>query len=211
MKLDTIRNEYKLASLCTDDVDDNPIIQFEKWLSEAVESGTHQPTAMSLATMGTDGFPQSRIVLLKFVDENGFVFFTNYNSRKGRSIEKNPAVGLHFFWPELERQVRISGFAHKTGSETAEKYFHSRPTVSQISAWVSEQSKVVPSRKYLDERFVYFSKKFENKQVPLPDFWGGYRVYPVKMEFWQGRENRLHDRILYKKEKEGWKIMRLAP
>lgn len=211
MKLDTIRNEYKLSELTKKNVDSNPFRQFENWLKVALDSEEKEPTAMSLSTIGTDGFPHSRIVLLKFFNENGFVFFTNYSSEKGKSIEKNPAVGLHFFWPLLERQIRISGKAEKTSQKISEKYFAERPLESQIAAWASEQSKEISSREYLEKRFVAYRKVFENNAPGLPSFWGGYNVVPQKFEFWQGRASRLHDRILYEKNEETWSIKRLAP
>lgn len=211
MKIDSLRNEYLFAGLTRKNMDQNPFKQFEKWLNEAVNSDEKEPTAMALSTIGADGFPQSRIVLLKLFDENGFVFFTNYSSEKGKSIEKNPVVSLHFFWPFLERQVRISGVAEKTSKEISLKYFQSRPEESQVAAWASEQSTEIPSRDYLEQQFRKFSSKFENESVPLPPFWGGYRVNPQKIEFWQGRANRLNDRILYERNGELWTIKRLAP
>lgn len=211
MRIDAIRNEYTFSGLTRQNVDKNPFVQFEKWIKEAVGSNEKEPTAMALSTIGTDGFPQSRIVLLKYFDENGFVFFTNYSSEKGKSIEKNPGVCLHFFWPELERQVRISGFAEKTSREISEKYFRSRPVESQIGAWASEQSIEIPSREYLEQRFREYRIKFEKQPPALPSFWGGYNVAPRKFEFWQGRENRLHDRILYEKTSGKWELKRLAP
>lgn len=211
MKIDSLRNEYLFAGLTRKNMDQNPFKQFEKWLNEAVNSDEKEPTAMALSTIGADGFPQSRIVLLKLFDENGFVFFTNYSSEKGKSIEKNPAVSLHFFWPFLERQVRITGVAEKTSKEISLKYFQSRPEESQVAAWASEQSTEIPSRDYLEQQFRKFSSKFENESVPLPPFWGGYRVNPQKIEFWQGRANRLNDRILYERNGELWTIKRLAP
>jgi len=211
MKIDSLRNEYLFSGLTRKNMDQNPFKQFEKWLNEAVNSDEKEPTAMALSTIGADGFPQSRIVLLKLFDENGFVFFTNYSSEKGKSIEKNPAVSLHFFWPFLERQVRISGVAEKTSKEISLKYFQSRPEESQVAAWASEQSTEIPSRDYLEQQFRKFSSKFENESVPLPPFWGGYRVNPQKIEFWQGRANRLNDRILYERNGELWTIKRLAP
>ncbi|MBW6535867.1 MAG: pyridoxamine 5'-phosphate oxidase [Mariniphaga sp.] len=211
MKLDTIRNEYNLSALTKKNVDTNPFRQFENWLKAALYSKEKEPTAMSLSTIGTDGFPDSRIVLLKFFNENGFVFFTNYSSEKGKSIEKNPAVSLHFFWPSLERQIRISGKAEKTNHGISEKYFIERPFDSQIAAWASEQSKEIPSREFLEKRFEEYKKTFENNTPKLPPFWGGYNVVPQKFEFWQGRVNRLHDRILYEKNEKIWTIKRLAP
>jgi pyridoxamine 5'-phosphate oxidase len=210
MDIDTLRKDYKRSVLSRKSVEINPIKQFETWLNEAVKSKVPEPTAMSLSTINADGFPQSRIVLLKFLDENGFVFFTNYKSQKGTALENNRATTLLFFWPELERQVRVEGFAEKTSHDFSEKYFYSRPPESRIGAWTSEQSREIPNRKFLEERFESFKEKF-GYAPPLPDFWGGYRVAPVNIEFWQGRENRLHDRILYEKENENWSIKRLAP
>ena len=211
MRLDTIRNEYNFSGLTKKNVDANPFQQFGNWMKVALNSEEKEPTAMALSTIGTDGYPHSRIVLLKFFNENGFVFFTNYSSEKGKSIEKNPAVGLHFFWPFLERQIHISGKAEKTSHEISEKYFTERPLESRIAAWASEQSKEIPSRGYLENRFEEYQKTFENNAPNLPSFWGGYNVVPHKFEFWQGRTNRLHDRILYEKEGEAWLIKRLAP
>ncbi len=210
MNINTLRKEYKRSALSVQTVGKNPLQQFETWLDEAIKSEIMDPTAMTVSTIDENGFPQSRIVLLKYLDESGFVFFTNYKSQKGRSIEKNSSVSLLFFWPELERQVRIDGFAAKTSQELSEKYFHSRPPESRIGAWASEQSSKIPNRKHLEERFESFKKKF-GFAPPLPDFWGGFSVNPIKIEFWQGRENRLHDRILYEKEGENWTIIRLAP
>jgi pyridoxamine 5'-phosphate oxidase len=211
MGLGSVRREYKYSGLTRSNVDKNPFKQFKKWLNEALQSTVKEPTAMALNTFGQDGFPESRIVLLKFFDENGFVFFTNYNSAKGKSIENKPEVGLHFFWTELERQVRISGFAEKTSSDVSDNYFHSRPLASQIGAIISAQSDEIPSRDYLEQRFEELSLELNGNVPERPKYWGGYVIKPVKIEFWQGRENRLHDRILYKKEDEKWVIKRLAP
>ena len=211
MDISSLRNEYKHSALSMHSVHKNPVQQFESWLDDAIDSEIQEPTAMAVSTVGKSGFPQSRIVLLKYLDNNGFVFFTNFESQKGKALEANPSTGLLFFWPELKRQVRIEGYANKTSREFAEKYFRSRPVNSQIGAWASEQSKTIPSRSYLEDRFSEFSLKYKNQTPPLPDFWGGYRVKPIRIEFWQGRENRLHDRILYKKIEDDWKIQRLAP
>ncbi len=211
MKIDSIRNEYILSGLTRKNVKKNPFKQFDLWLNDAIESGEKEPTAMSLATVGTDGFPHSRIVLLKLFDENGFIFFTNYDSEKGKAIARNNLVGLHFFWSLLERQVHISGFAERTSSEISENYFNSRPLESRIGAWASEQSMEIPSRLYLENRFDEYCRKFQNQEPALPPFWGGYRVIPQKIEFWQGRPKRLHDRILYEKTNDHWNIKRLAP
>ena len=210
MNIKFLRKEYKKAVITTDSVKITPFSQFELWLNEAIESHLPEPTAMGLSTISGQGFPQSRIVLLKFFDEEGFVFFSNFNSQKGISLDNNPSVSLLFFWPELERQIRIEGYAEKVDQSFSEDYFHSRPPESRIGAWASEQSSIIPSRSYLEKRFSDFQKKFGNNP-PLPDFWGGYRVKPVHFEFWQGRENRLHDRICYAKDKENWIIKRLAP
>ena len=211
MKLDSIRTEYKYAGLSEINIAQNPFSQFEIWMNEALKARVNEPTAMSVATLGIDGFPDSRIVLLKDFDENGFTFFTNYTSNKGKSIAKNPVVGLHFFWPELERQIRISGFAEKTSDSISDKYFYSRPVLSQIAAIVSTQSSKIASREYLDYQFKTFKETYNSENIKRPENWGGYLVKPVKFEFWQGRESRLHDRILYEKDNGNWLISRLAP
>lgn len=211
MKIDSVRREYLFSGLSKQHVEKNPVNQFRKWLNDAINLKTFDPTAMSVSTIGTDGFPQNRIVLLKFFDEQGFVFFTNYESEKGQSIQQNPRVGLHFYWPELERQMRISGFAEKTSGEVSDNYFYSRPPDSQIGAVVSDQSREIPSRKFLEDRFKNFQKQLKEQPPERPENWGGYLVKPVKMEFWQGRKNRLHDRIVYEKQNGTWLIKRLAP
>jgi pyridoxamine 5'-phosphate oxidase len=211
MNIDTLRDEYKFAQLDEKDAAKDPLKQFEIWFEEALTAELPHPTAMTLSSVGANGFPESRVVLLKYFSEDGFIFFTNYSSDKGKSLEKNAAVGLHFFWPELERQIRITGYAEKTSIKISETYFDKRPQQSQIAAWASEQSKVIPSRKYLQERYKKYQGKFANQKIPRPDFWGGYTVKPLKMEFWQGRENRLHDRILYEKQNGNWMFKRLAP
>jgi pyridoxamine 5'-phosphate oxidase len=211
MELDSLRDEYTYSGINREGVEKNPVNQFETWMEEAFHAEIKYPTAMSLSTIGTDGFPRSRIVLLKYFDETGFVFFTNYESEKGMSLELNNAAGLHFFWPELERQVIISGYCARTERSLSEKYFSTRPVESRISAWASPQSKEVPSREFLENLFSEYQKKFENNNIPTPPFWGGYRVVPNKFEFWQGRVNRLHDRIMYVKKNNIWIIKRLAP
>ena len=211
MKLHSIRTEYKYAELTKSSIDKNPLKQFEHWLNDALNAKVNEPTAMSVATFGDDGFPDSRIVLLKDVNENGMTFFTNYSSNKGNSIAKNPAIGLHFFWPELERQIRISGFATKTTDEVSDRYFYSRPVLSQIAAVISNQSSKIPSREFLLEKFESLKNNPASEIIKRPKNWGGFLVTPVKFEFWQGRESRLHDRILYEKENNNWLISRLAP
>jgi pyridoxamine 5'-phosphate oxidase len=211
MKLHSIRTEYKFAALTEESISKSPFNQFEHWMNDALNARIHEPTAMSVSTLGTDGFPDSRIVLLKDFSENGFTFFTNYNSKKGKSIAENPAVGLHFFWPVLERQIRISGFAEKSSDEVSDQYFYSRPVLSQIAAVVSNQSSKIDSRETLQNQFEKEKEKSSNATIKRPENWGGFLVKPVKFEFWQGRENRLHDRILFEKDNENWIISRLAP
>jgi pyridoxamine 5'-phosphate oxidase len=211
MKLHSIRTEYKFAELTETSIDKDPLKQFERWLNDAFTAKVNEPTAMSVATFGADGFPDSRIVLLKEFGESGFTFFTNYNSNKGNSIINNPAVGLHFFWPELERQIRISGFAEKTSDEISDGYFCSRPISSQIAAVASNQSSKIPSREFLQNRFETVKEETAGELMKRPENWGGFLVLPVKFEFWQGRESRLHDRILYEKVDDNWVISRLAP
>jgi len=211
MKLDSIRRDYKLASLTKKDIKPDPIEFFSHWMNEVITAGLRDATSMALSTVGTDGFPQSRIVLLKDFNQEGFTFFTNYLSEKGTSIAQNPKVSLHFFWSELERQIRITGIAEKTSEQVSEKYFHSRPLDSQVAAAVSNQSSEVPSRSYLEEKFSELKNQLNGSDPERPENWGGYLVFPVKFEFWQGRENRLHDRIVYEKLDDNWTIKRLAP
>lgn len=211
MKLDSIRREYKFAELTSKSIDKNPFKQFATWLSDALNAKVNEATAMSAITIGVDGFPQSRIVLLKGYSEEGFTFFTDYKSEKGKAIIENPKVGIHFFWPELERQVRISGYAEKTSDKISDGYFHSRPITSQIAAIVSSQSEEIPNREFLENRFFDLQDELHGKTPKRPESWGGYLVKPVKIEFWQGRESRLHDRILYNKTDKIWTLTRLAP
>lgn len=211
MNIDKIRKEYTLHALDDSNLDSDPVSFFSKWLGDAIEINVSEPTAMTVSTIGTDGYPQSRIVLLKSFSAEGFSFFTNYLSQKGRSLEKNNRASLLFFWPELQRQVRITGNVSKVSQNISEEYFSTRPRGSQIGAWASEQSMVVPSREYLESKFRDFEIKFKGKEVPVPQNWGGYILKPVRIEFWQGRESRLHDRIVYDLGQSGWQISRLAP
>jgi pyridoxamine 5'-phosphate oxidase len=207
-----IRKDYQLETLQENEVADDPIKQFSCWWDEAFKSEIDEVNAMTLATADLDGMPSARIVLLKAFDEKGFVFFTNYNSRKGVELAQNNRTCLVFFWKELERQVRISGFAEKISTEENIAYFNSRPDGSKIGAWASPQSLVVAGKAWLKETFDYYMERFKHGEIPKPPHWGGYRVTPVKIEFWQGRPNRLHDRIQYAKQPDGtWKIERLAP
>ncbi|MGZ4157390.1 MAG: pyridoxamine 5'-phosphate oxidase, partial [Bacteroidia bacterium] len=185
--------------------------QFEKWFKEAVDSKVHEPNAMTVATATIDGKPSARILLLRNFSEKGFVFYTNYTSRKGEEILENPNCALLFFWPELERQVRIEGVLKKQTAEESDKYFNTRPRTSKLGAWTSEQSKVIANRKVLDEEYAKLSQKYPDEAVPRPPYWGGYILKPEAIEFWQGRPSRLHDRILYTFENNKWKIERLAP
>jgi pyridoxamine 5'-phosphate oxidase len=194
-----LRKDYTKASLDITDVNPDPINQFEKWFGEALEAKVLEANAMNLATVNESGRPTSRIVLLKGVEEREFVFYTNYQSRKGRELEQNPACALTFFWPELERQVRIEGTAERVDTTRSEKYFQSRPKQSQIGAWASPQSAVIGSRSLLEDRVVQLEKKFEGVPfLPKPNQWGGFKVSPLLIEFWQGRASRLHDRIIRK-------------
>ncbi|MGB5894526.1 MAG: pyridoxamine 5'-phosphate oxidase [Ignavibacteriaceae bacterium] len=192
-------------------INKNPFIQFTKWYESILNSNLNEPMAMMLSTADVNGNPSARIVLLKEIDNSGFVFYTNYESRKGKDLKENPKAALTFFWGEPQRQVRIEGRIEIISKETSKKYFSSRPRESQIGAWVSAQSSVIPNREFLENKFDELEEKFGNEEIPLPDCWGGYRVIPNYFEFWQGRENRLHDRICYKKENDEWKIYRLSP
>ncbi len=210
--LENLRKDYRAEKLSETDVKSNPIEQFDHWFDEALKSGIYEPNAMTLATASTDGKPAARIVLLKGFNQDGFVFYTNYLSRKGKELAKNPVVALVFFWPELERQVRIEGTIEKVSKETSEKYFQSRPKESQIGALASPQSQVIEDRSLLEKNWKELEKKYADQEIPKPSFWGGYLVKPQVIEFWQGRSSRLHDRIVYRKaDKNNWKIVRLAP
>lgn len=211
LDLQDMRTDYMKGTLDETTVPADPYLLFEQWFSEAVNSELKDPNTMLLATTGENGQPNLRAVLLKLFDEKGFVFFTNYNSVKAEEIAKNPKVAVEFLWLELERQVRILGRCEKITTKESLSYFMKRSRDSQIGAWVSDQSSVITSRKALQMQIEKMKQKFANGNVPLPDFWGGYRVIPEQIEFWQGRPSRLHDRILYTQEAEGWKIERLAP
>ncbi|MEO8763017.1 MAG: pyridoxamine 5'-phosphate oxidase [Ginsengibacter sp.] len=211
--LESIRKDYRLQSLLEKDVDAYPIKQFETWWQHAIESAIDEPNAMTLSTSTPDGKPSSRIVLLKGISDNGFVFYTNYHSRKGRQIEVNPFVSIVFFWKELERQVRIEGEIKKISSGESDEYFSKRPLESRIGAWSSPQSSVIVNRELLDKNVADYTNKFVGSQhIPRPPHWGGYIVTPTLVEFWQGRRGRLHDRLQYTPvENDTWQIERLAP
>jgi pyridoxamine 5'-phosphate oxidase len=206
-----IRRDYGQKSLDERNAPANPFEQFETWLGEAVAQNVFEPNAMVLSTVSGEGKPSARIVLLRGFNEEGFTFFTNYDSRKASEIESNPQASLLFFWAELERQVRIEGAAAKAAAEISDEYFASRPRESQIGAWVSPQSKKIASRESLEKRFIELAEKWEGKNIERPPNWGGFVIKPEIFEFWQGRESRLHDRLVYTKIENRWKIERLAP
>ena len=207
--LSSLRKEYLQSGIVRDDLKISPIEQFSLWFSQAVDAEIIEPTAMSLAT--ADDSIGIRTVLLKYFDEKGFVFFTNYESKKSRQIQKNPQAAILFPWLALERQVKIIGRVEKISNLESLKYFSSRPKDSQLGAWASEQSARISSRAVLIEQFASIKKKFTKGDIPLPDFWGGYRVVPQSIEFWQGRANRLHDRFIYERQESEWTINRLSP
>ncbi len=206
-----LRREYSLKVLDEKSVNRNPFEQFSLWMNEVLELNIIDSTAMIIATSDKNCKPSVRTVLLKEFSNDGFIFFTNYKSQKGSEILSNPKVEALFYWKEIERQVRISGKAKKISANKSEDYFHSRPIESQIAAWSSIQSRKIPHRKYLEDSFLNAKNKFAGKEIPLPPFWGGFKIVPDYFEFWQGRENRLHDRIVYSKSKSNWNIARLSP
>lgn len=203
--------DYTHGKLDESDMLADPVAQFARWFAEAEGAGLLQPNAMTLATADAAGAPSARIVLLKEFDPQGFVFFTNHDSRKGRELTVNPQASLLFFWEPLERQVRIEGSAEVVDRAASEKYFHSRPRAAQIAAWVSQQSSVIASRMELEQKYAQLASRFGEDPVPLPDFWGGYRIVPRAFEFWQGRVSRLHDRLLYSRDGDSWSLRRLSP
>lgn len=209
--ISSIRREYMRESLSESDVHANPIRQFDRWWAEALKADIDEVNAMTLSTLSEHGFPGSRIVLLKGYDDQGFVWFTNYESRKGQDLAAHPKASLLFFWKELERQVRIEGVCERINAEESDAYFNSRPEGSRIGAWASPQSRPIQSREILDRNLAEISERFQDSPIYRPPHWGGYRLNPVMMEFWQGRPSRLHDRIRYDLFDDGWKITRLAP
>jgi pyridoxamine 5'-phosphate oxidase len=212
VSLADLRKEYTLARLQREDLLPDPIEQFQIWFAQALNAQLHEPSAMTLATATQDGQPSARIVLLKGVDERGFIFYTNYESQKGRELTENPQAALAFYWPELERQIRISGSVSKLSRPESESYFQSRPRANRLAALVSEQSSVVVSRRELEERFQALEAQYPDDAIPLPAKWGGFIVSPTRIEFWQGRTSRLHDRFRYRKiADQTWIIERLAP
>ena len=212
-KLHSYRKTYKKHELLEEETGKDPFELFRTWLREVEATReVEEVNTMTVSTIGPDGYPKARIVLLKEFDDQGFVFYTNYNSEKGKAIEVNPKVCLSFFWPGSERQVIIKGIAKKISEEESTLYFHSRPRGSQLGAWASEQSRIIPSQGFLEDRLKSLEEEYQNITIPKPPHWGGYKVHPVDFEFWQGRPNRLHDRILFSRENDlNWKLNRLAP
>ena len=210
--IQNLRQDYRSASLSKSDVDKNPFQQFSKWFKEALNAKVTEPNAMTIATSNKNAIPSARIVLLKEFNEAGFVFYTNYNSQKGKELEENPHAALIFFWGDLERQIRIEGVVEKVTEEDATEYFNSRPKGSQLGALTSPQSETIPNRAFLEYKLADLEKEYHYKDISKPAHWGGYRVIPNKIEFWQGRTSRLHDRIVYlKNDDQSWRFERLAP
>ncbi len=207
-----LRQDYTLQGLRETDVNSNPFVQFKEWFDQALSADILEPNAMMVATTTTQGKPSARMVLLKDFDERGFVFYTNYNSQKAQELAENPQAALVFWWAELQRQVRICGWVEKISEEESDKYFYSRPFSSRLGAWASNQSEVIENREVLEQQLEELQKEYYNKDVPRPPHWGGIRVIPAEIEFWQGRSSRLHDRLVYQKIENGsWKIERLSP
>lgn len=211
MSLEDNRREYDYGKLSRESLLDNPFDQFTLWMNQAIEAKVQDPTAMSVATVNAEGRPWQRMVLLKGFDQQGFVFYTNLGSRKAKEIEANAQVSLHFPWLQLDRQVIIGGRAERLSAVEVMKYFVSRPKESQLAAWASKQSSRINSRQALETQFAQIKEKFSKGEIPLPDFWGGFRVVPEEMEFWQGGESRLHDRFSYSRDGDDWAIDRLSP
>lgn len=210
-KLENLRGEVYKNELLESNVAENPFVQFSAWMKEVLDAEIVHANAMALATVSDKGVPSARTVLLKELDDTGFVFFTNYESEKAKELENNHNASILFFWKEFERQVRITGIVEKINREESEEYFKSRPLESKLGAWASKQSSEIPNREYLERKYDDLKEKYSGTEIPTPSFWGGYRLLPNIFEFWQGRESRLHDRIKYEKKENEWRIIRLAP
>ena len=206
-----LRSDYAHSELSEGGIENNPVLQFERWLKEAISAEVSEPNAMTLSTVSKEGKPSSRIVLLREISAKGFTFYSNYNSKKAQDIVSNSNAALNFFWPQVERQVRVEGVLEKISDELSDNYFQSRPRGSKLGAWASGQSQVIKSRQVLEEKFSELSAKFPGDEVPRPAFWGGYLLKPTMLEFWQGRPGRLHDRIQYLLKNHEWLIQRLSP
>lgn len=211
LSIGDLRRDYARARLDEASVAADPLVEFARWFEEAVKAEARDPNAMTLATASSDGVPSARMVLLAGFDERGFVFFTDYRSRKGTELAQNPRAALVFYWPELERQVRITGTTSQTDRQESEAYFRSRPRGSRLSAWISHQSQVIQGRQQLEAQLPELERRYPGDDVPLPPYWGGFRLSPEAIEFWQGRTSRLHDRLRYQREGERWRIERLSP
>lgn len=209
--LASLRQDYAAATFDEKVAHPYPFSQFAHWFDQAMEAGIIEPNALTLATVDKDGKPSARVVLLKALDELGFVFYTNYGSQKGQQLQANPYASMVFLWLELQRQVRVEGYVEKVSQEESDAYFSVRPKSSQIGAHASPQSQVIPDRRFLEQRYQALEREFADTEIPRPENWGGYRLIPERIEFWQGRQSRLHDRLLYEKNNEGWNIKRLAP
>jgi len=210
-EISNIRKDYLNAKLDESIVDKNPMLQFQKWLAEAIKSTEPEPTAMVLSTVSAEGKPSSRVVLLKETGKDNLIFYTNYLSRKGKELSANPHASVLFFWPDLQRQVRIEGKIEKTSAQDSDQYFISRPDASQLASWASAQSQVISSREELEEAYKEEEKRFSKSPISRPSHWGGFQLFAESFEFWQGRESRLHDRLKYIKDGDEWKLVRLAP
>ena len=210
--MDELRREYTYAGLDEGDLDANPFKQFEKWFQQAIDAKLDLPDAMTLATATKNGMPSARMVVLRGFDERGFVFYTDYDSQKGRELAENPNAALVFYWRELDRQIRIAGQVSTISHDESERYFQSRPITSRLAAWASRQGEVIPDRKVLEDRFKQLTEAYQAKEIPLPPYWGGYRLLPDMFEFWQGRPSRLHDRLRCTRQPDvDWQIERLSP